>query len=192
MYLKEIKKILLESLELKQSLLTEENLLATIDELVEELVAHLKAGKSLYLCGNGGSAADALHIAAEFSGRFYLNRPGLSVEALNVNEAALTAISNDFGFEYLFARLLESKAKKGDMLWVFTTSGKSPNILKVLEKAKEMDVRTVAFSGQNTEELHLARQIIAVPSKVTPRIQEAHMLIAHIICELVENKMFNV
>lgn len=192
MHLKEIKSLIQESFELKQELLKDTKLLETVEVLVNDLVNHLKEGRSLYLCGNGGSAADALHIAAEFSGRFYLNRPALSVEALNVNEAALTAISNDFGFEYLFARLLESKAKEGDMLWVFTTSGKSPNILKVLEKAKEMDVLTVAFSGQNTEELNLANSIIAIPSKVTPRIQECHMLLAHIICELVEKKMFNV
>lgn len=192
MQLEEIKKLIEDSVKLKQSLLKDTELLKIVEVLVDDLLSHLKEGRSLYLCGNGGSAADALHIAAEFSGRFYLNRPALPVEALNVNEAALTAISNDFGFENLFARMLESKARNGDMLWVFTTSGKSQNILKVLEKAKEMNVLSVAFCGQNTEDLHLANQVIAIPSSVTPRIQECHMLLAHIICELVEKKLFNV
>jgi D-sedoheptulose 7-phosphate isomerase len=188
----EIKNSIQSSIHLKEAILKDELTLSKIEALVLSLSQHLTEGKRIWLCGNGGSAADALHIAAEFSGRFYLNRKALPVEALNVNEAALTAIANDFGFENLFARLLEAKANKGDVLWLLSTSGKSPNIINAAKKAIELGVQTIAFTGASQTELDaLVQQMIKIPSLETPRIQECHLMLGHIICEFVEKKMFN-
>ncbi|MEZ4929171.1 MAG: SIS domain-containing protein [Chitinophagales bacterium] len=187
-----IKHIIQESVLLKQKLLADKNTEETVEHLVVFLSQKLKKEQAVYLCGNGGSAADALHIAAEFSGRFYLNRKALPVEALNVNMAAITAISNDYGFEQVYARMLEAKATKGDVLWVFSTSGQSKNIIKVAEKAKEMGVAVVSFTGQKESILDsMADFSVKIPSEITPRIQECHLLLGHIICELVEQKLFN-
>ncbi|MCB9227864.1 MAG: SIS domain-containing protein [Chitinophagales bacterium] len=187
-----IQHIIQESVLLKQKLLADKNTEETVEHLVVFLSQKLKKEQAVYLCGNGGSAADALHIAAEFSGRFYLNRKALPVEALNVNMAAITAISNDYGFENVFARMLEAKATKGDVLWVFSTSGQSKNIIKVAEKAKEMGVAVVSFTGQKESILDsIADFSVKIPSEITPRIQECHLLLGHIICELVEQKLFN-
>lgn len=188
----EIKNSIQSSIHLKEAILKDELTLSKIEALVLSLSQHLTEGKRIWLCGNGGSAADALHIAAEFSGRFYLNRKALPVEALNVNEAALTAIANDFGFENLFARLLEAKANKGDVLWLLSTSGKSPNIINAAKKAIELGVQTIAFTGASQTVLDvLVQQMIKIPSLETPRIQECHLMLGHIICEFVEKKMFN-
>ena len=187
-----IQHIIQESVLLKQKLLADKNTEETVEHLVVFLSQKLKKEQAVYLCGNGGSAADALHIAAEFSGRFYLNRKALPVEALNVNMAAITAISNDYGFENVFARMLEAKATKGDVLWVFSTSGQSKNIIKVAEKAKEMGVAVVSFTGQKESILDsIADFSVKIPSEITPRIQECDLLLGHIICELVEQKLFN-
>lgn len=187
-----IQHIIQESVLLKQKLLADKNTEETVEHLVVFLSQKLKKEQAVYLCGNGGSAADALHIAAEFSGRFYLNRKALPVEALNVNMAAITAISNDYGFEQVYARMLEAKATKGDVLWVFSTSGQSKNIIKVAEKAKEMGVAVISFTGQKESILDsMADFSVKIPSEVTPRIQECHLLLGHIICELVEQKLFN-
>lgn len=181
-----------ESISVKEAILSNDILLDKIEQIVSFLTEKLKKGHAVYLCGNGGSAADALHIAAEFSGRFYLNRKALPVEALNVNMAAITAISNDYGFENVFARMLESKAKQGDVLWVLSTSGSSANIIKVAEKAKEMGVSLISFTGSKVSSLDSLTDIaIKIPSEITPRIQECHLLLGHIICELVEQKLFN-
>lgn len=187
-----IQHIIQESILLKQKLLADKDTEETVEHLVVFLSQKLKKEQAVYLCGNGGSAADALHIAAEFSGRFYLNRKALPVEALNVNMAAITAISNDYGFEKVFARMLEAKAKKDDVLWVLSTSGQSENIIKVAEKAKEMGVAVISFTGQKESILDLMADFsVKIPSEITPRIQECHLLLGHIICELVEQKLFN-
>lgn len=189
---KEIQHIIQESITLKQQLLSNETILLQMESMVSFLVEKLKNGHAMYLCGNGGSAADALHIAAEFSGRFYLNRRALPVEALSVNMAAITAISNDYGFENVFARMLESKAKQGDVLWVLSTSGTSANIIKAAEKAKDMNVKLIAFTGGKECPLdELADTLIKIPSEITPRIQECQLMLGHIICELVEKQLFN-
>lgn len=189
---KEISNIIKESIQLKELVLNDEALLTDIENVVQLILKTLKNNQQLFICGNGGSAADALHIAAEFSGRFYLNRRALPVEALNVNMAAITAISNDYGFNQVYARMLESKAKEGDLLWLLSTSGKSPNIIEVAKKAQELNVATIAFTGQNITELDdLVQQMIKIPSIDTPRIQECHLMIGHIICELVEKQLFN-
>ena len=145
----------------------------------------------MFFCGNGGSAADSQHLASEFSGKFYLDRKPLNAEALHVNSSYLTAIANDYSFTEVFARALEAKGSKADILVCLTTSGKSENILSVLKKAKEMEIITVCFLGNETKYTQQLTDIqISVPSIETPRIQEAHMLIGHIICEQVENQLF--
>jgi D-sedoheptulose 7-phosphate isomerase len=180
-----------ESIEVKTSLLNDALLLAQIEVAVDQIIAVFKRGNKLLLCGNGGSAADAIHLAAEFSGRYYLDRKPLNAEALNVNVAAITAVSNDYGFSLLFARMLEAKAQKGDLLWLFSTSGNSENIINAANKAKEIGVKTIAFTGENGGKLNnICDVVVKIPSKDTPRIQEAHIMLGHIICELVENKLF--
>ncbi len=180
------------SADLKKALIQDRELLLSVDQITRKFVDTLNTGNQILICGNGGSAADALHLAAEFSGRFYLDRKALPVEALNVNEAALTAIANDFGFDHLFARLLEAKAKKGDVLWLLSTSGKSPNIINAAKQAQKMGVEAVAFTGSAETELDASCSLkVKIPSTDTPRIQECHLLLGHIICELVEKKLFS-
>ncbi len=181
-----------ESIALQELLLKDEQVAKDLARVIDLLVDKFKQGQGLYLCGNGGSAADASHLAAEFSGRFYLNRKALPAETLSVNMAAVTAISNDFGFESLFARMLESKGKEGDVLWVLSTSGSSKNIIEVAKQAGEMGIAVVSFTGQKLSELDsLAAISVKIPSIDTPRIQECHMLLGHIICEQVEKQLFN-
>lgn len=180
-----------ESIDVKSQLLSNTLLLAQIEETVNQIVSVFQNGNKLLLCGNGGSAADAIHLAAEFSGRYYLDRKPLNAEALNVNVAAITAVSNDYGFSFLFARMLEAKAQKGDLLWLFSTSGNSENIINAANKAKEIGVKTIAFTGENGGKLNnICDVVVKIPSNDTPRIQEAHIMLGHIICELVENKLF--
>lgn len=178
--------LLIEALENDQSLM--ESLAAAIECLSEKL----SAGHKIHLCGNGGSSADAEHIAAELSGKFKLNRKALPAEALHVNLAALTAISNDYGYENVFSRLLEAKADLSDVLIVYTTSGKSPNILKAIQKARELQCVVICFTGSYTKELECFSDIIiSVPHTDTARIQEAHILLSHILCEELELKLFD-
>lgn len=180
-----------ESILLKQSVLESEAIISQISEIVTIIKNCFQQGNKLLLCGNGGSAADALHLAAEFSGRYYLDRKALNAEALNVNVAALTAVSNDYSFEKIFARLLEAKAEKDDVLWVFSTSGNSQNIIEAVVEAQKLHVKTIAFTGETGGKLNgLADLVIKVPSTDTPRIQELHMILGHIICELVEKELF--
>lgn len=186
-----IQKIIQENIALKTALLKDEVLMQHIETIITFLSTKISCNQQLFICGNGGSAADALHLAAEFSGRFYLNRKALPVEALNVNMAAITAISNDFGFEEVYARMLESKAKAGDVLWVLSTSGSSPNIIRAAEKAKELGVDVIAFTGEKQTALDaLSKFKVKIPSETTPRIQECHLLLGHIICEWVEKNLF--
>jgi D-sedoheptulose 7-phosphate isomerase len=188
----EIKHIITSSIQLKSEVLQSTPVIDSCTSFIEEICGALTSKQRLFFCGNGGSAADALHLAAEFSGRFYLNRAALPVEALSVNMAAITAISNDFGFDQVYARMLESKATKGDVLCVLSTSGQSINIINAAKKAKEMGVKVLALTGSLPSPLDaLADEIIKIPSSDTPRIQECHLMIGHIICELVEKKMFN-
>jgi D-sedoheptulose 7-phosphate isomerase len=180
-----------QSIEVKAKLLSDDTILSAVEEIVHSIVSAFRSNQKLLLCGNGGSAADALHLAAEFSGRYYLDRKPLNAEALNVNAAALTAVSNDYSFELLFARLLESKAVSGDVLWLFSTSGNSENIINAALKAREIGIVTIAFTGKSGGRLSgLCDLSVKVPSEDTPRIQEAHMLLGHIICELVEKELF--
>ncbi|MGB1247719.1 MAG: D-sedoheptulose-7-phosphate isomerase [Chitinophagales bacterium] len=189
---KRIEEILADSIAVKQSILQDDFMLSKIEKASQLIIDTYRNGGKLLLCGNGGSAADALHLAGEFCGRFYLDRKPLFAEALNVNIPTMTAIANDYSFEDVYARILEAKAQKGDVLLAISTSGFSPNILKTIDKAKELDVKTIGFTGKcggdmANKEIDV---LVNVPSKNTPRIQEAHITIGHIICELVEKELF--
>jgi D-sedoheptulose 7-phosphate isomerase len=160
--------------------------------VADTIVETYKNSGKLLLCGNGGSAADAQHIAAELSGRFYINRPPLNAEALHVNSSFITAIANDFSFNEVYSRSVEAFGKKGDVLIAISTSGNSENIIQAAIKAKEMGIIVVGFTGDTGGKLKdYCSYLLNVPSKITPRIQEAHILIGHIICEIVENNLFS-
>ncbi|MBC8301034.1 MAG: D-sedoheptulose 7-phosphate isomerase [Pelagibacterales bacterium] len=171
--------------------LNDKNLQANIEKIVEFSVKAFKDDKKILFCGNGGSASDAQHIAAELSGRFYTNRPPLYAEALHVNSSYMTAVANDFGYDETYARMLEACGRKGDILVGISTSGNSLNVVKALKKANELGLTTVGFTGSKGGEMNSICDImIKVPSDDTPRIQEVHILVGHIICQLIEEEMF--
>lgn len=187
-----IKKIISESVSVKNKVLGNEKLLKTIDEIVSLMVNALKNNNRIYFCGNGGSAADAQHLAAEFSGRFYLDRDALPAEALHCNTSYLTAVANDYSYDVVYARLIKGIANAGDVLVGLSTSGNSANIIKAFEVARQKSVITIGFTGETGGKMkELCDHLINIPSTDTPRIQESHMLIGHIICQLVEEKYFN-
>jgi D-sedoheptulose 7-phosphate isomerase len=186
-----IKHIIAESVSVKNKLLTDKNLIKSIEDITQLIVKTFKNGKRIYFCGNGGSAADAQHLAAEFSGRFYTDRVALPAEALHCNTSYLTAVANDYSFEMVYSRLIKGIANKGDVLVGLSTSGNSGNILKAFETAREKGVITIGFTGQTGGKLKdWSDFLINVPSQDTPRIQEAHILLGHIICQLVEEQYF--
>jgi len=160
--------------------------------LVSALLANrLRAGRTLFTCGNGGSAADAQHIAAELSGKFYLHRPGLPAVALTVNTSALTAIANDFSYDEIFSRQLEGLARPGDVLFALTTSGRSPNCRLAVEWARAHGVTTVAFTGSKGQDFAaLCDHAFVVPTDDTPHVQEAHITLGHALCALAEAALF--
>ena len=163
---------------------------ASISAIIECLVTALKSGGKILLCGNGGSAADAQHVAAEFVGRFAKERAAWPAIALTANSSTVTAIGNDYGFEYIFSRQVEALAKKGDVVVGISTSGNSENVLKALEEGKKRGCTTIGMTGKNGGKLRTLADIsISVPSDETPRIQETHILAWHIICELVEKEL---
>jgi len=179
------------SISVKQHILSDKALLETIDAVVEVITNAFKAGNKVLFCGNGGSAADAQHLAAEFSGRFYKNRKALPAEALHCNTSYLTAVANDYSYDVIYARLIDGIGVKGDVLLGFSTSGNSVNIIKAFEVAKSMDIITIGLTGASGGEMkQLSDFLLNVPSTTTPRIQESHILMGHIICELVEEKVF--
>lgn len=175
-----------------KKLASDQELTNTVMEISEKIISILQNNGGIYLCGNGGSAADAQHIATEFVSRFYKERPGLNAEALSVNTSTITAIGNDYSFERVFVRQLEAKAHKGDMVIGITTSGTSKNVLEALRYANKNKITSVLLMGgfENPELNGVADYIIKVPSLITPRIQEAHIFIGHVIAEYVEHKMF--
>ncbi|MFR9166720.1 MAG: SIS domain-containing protein [Dysgonomonas sp.] len=147
---------------------------------------------SVYFCGNGGSAADAQHLAAELSGKFYMDRNPLSAEALHCNTSFLTAVANDYSYDEIYARLIGGIGRKGDILFGLSTSGNSKNILKAIEKAKEKNIFSITLTGDSGGKMKESADIcICIPSDDTPRIQEAHITIGHIICEIVEESIFS-
>lgn len=188
---KKIKKIIQKSIDAKELLLNSDETIQQLQEIVLKISECFKAGKSLYICGNGGSASDAEHIAAELSGRFYLDRPALSCHALSSNNAYITAVANDYGYDEIYARLVGGWMTKGDILLGLSTSGNSKNVINAFTEAKKRNIFTISFLGKSTGQIGDISDIsINIQSEVTPRIQESHILIGHIICELVEETVF--
>ena len=186
-----IKSKIEESVKLKTSLLSNTAILNAINNIVDDIVNCYKNNGKVLWCGNGGSAADAQHLAAELSGRFYYDRPPLFSEALHVNTSYTTAVANDYSYDIIYSRLVEAMGKKGDVLIGLSTSGNSANVIKAIEKANNMGITTIAFTGQTGGKMNgLSNYLINIPSTDTPRIQECHMLLGHTICELVEMKLF--
>jgi D-sedoheptulose 7-phosphate isomerase len=179
------------SIAMKQSMLSSRELTSTMARVSEILVHALKQGKKALFFGNGGSAADAQHIAAEFVGRFAFDRPALPALALSVNSSCVTAIGNDYGFDLVFSRQLEALAGSGDVAIGISTSGNSPNVVRAMSTARKMELHTVALTGAAGGALRdKVDHCICAPSNETPRIQECHILVGHIISELVESEMF--
>lgn len=186
-----IKDRIKEAIKLKQVILKSDGLLSNINKTVTVLIECFKQKNKLLLCGNGGSAADAQHLAAEFTGGFYLDRTPLFAEALHVNTSYLTAVANDYSYDEVYSRLVKGKGKKGDILIGMSTSGNSDNIVKALEEAKKIGLITIALTGESGGNAREFSDIlINIPSNDTPRIQECHIMIGHIICELVEYELF--
>lgn len=186
-----IKNKILESVDVKKQIINDHILLQSIDLVTKKLICSFKEGGSVYFCGNGGSAADAQHLAAELSGRFYIDRNPLPAEALHCNTSFLTAVANDYSFDSIYARLISGIGKKEDILIGLSTSGNSKNILRAFEKCKEKGITTVALTGDTGGQMKSLVDIcLCVPSSDTPRIQESHIMIGHIICEIVEATLF--
>ena len=180
-----------QSIAAKQAIAADSDFLCRIEKAAEMIIQSLRGGGKIHFCGNGGSAADAQHLAAELSGRFYYDRPPLNAEALHCNTSYLTAVGNDYGYEHIFARLLRGTAKKGDVLVGISTSGNSKNILCAYDVCKELGVNIISMTGATGGKMkEMSDLLLNVPSTDTPRIQENHIMIGHIICELVESAMF--
>ena len=179
------------SIEVKQKLLDDKQLLNRITEIAYRIIDVYKDDGKVLFCGNGGSAADAQHLSAELSGRYYYDRPPLFAEALHVNTSYLTAVANDYSYDVIYERLLKAMGRKGDALIALSTSGNSKNVINALIQAKKIGMFTVGFTGEDGGKMKgLCDILIEVPSKDTPRIQECHMLIGHSICEIVEQGLF--
>ena len=173
------------------AMMADDAVISMVEKVAVICIDCLKAGGKILLAGNGGSAADSQHIAGEFVSRFYFDRPGLPAIALTTDTSILTAIGNDYGFERLFARQLESLGNEGDVFLAYSTSGASPNIVEALKTAREKGIVTVGLTGNREGAMcHLCDCLLEVPSADTPRIQEGHAVLGHIICELVEAALF--
>ncbi len=186
-----IKKIITASIETKQLVLQNDELIHTIEKVVDTIVNAFKNGNRVYFCGNGGSAADAQHLAAEFSGRFYTDRKALPAEALHCNTSYMTAVANDYSYDVVYSRIIDGIGEEGDVLVGLSTSGNSKNILNAFETARNKKITTIGFTGSTGGKMkYLSDHLVNVPSSDTPRIQESHILIGHIICQLVEENYF--
>ena len=186
-----IKQVIEESVSLKTLLLKDEAFLNEIEKVKDVMVKALKDGKKILWCGNGGSAADSQHLAAEFSGRFYYDRPPLRSEALHVNTSYLTAVANDYSYDVIYSRMVKAMGDKGDVLVGISTSGNSKNIVLAFEQAKENGMISIGFTGNGGGKMtEKADYILDIPSKDTPRVQECHIMVGHILCELVEAEIF--
>jgi D-sedoheptulose 7-phosphate isomerase len=186
-----IKQIISSSIAVKQAVLGDSMLLETVENISKEMVTCLKNGNRIYFCGNGGSAADAQHLAAEFSGRFYTDRKALPAEALHCNTSYLTAVANDYSYDVVYSRLIDGIANKGDVVVGLSTSGNSGNIVKAFEVARGKRVITVGFTGKEGGKMKpLSDFLLNVPSTDTPRIQESHIMLGHIVCQMVEELYF--
>lgn len=185
-----IKKKIIEHADVFNKIMENDNIIKQIEAVAKDIYRILDDNGRILLCGNGGSASDAQHIAAEFVGRFQKERSALDVETLTVNTSTLTAVANDYGYEKVFSRQVKAKGRKGDMFIGITTSGKSANVIEALKVAKEINMTTVLMMGDfDCIYSDYCDYVIAVPSKVTARIQEGHIFIGHTIAECVENQM---
>jgi D-sedoheptulose 7-phosphate isomerase len=183
--------IIAASIAVKQQVLEDSAMQQRIADAVDAITAAFKKGNKVLFCGNGGSAADAQHLAAEFSGRFYIDRKALPAEALHCNTSYLTAVANDYHYDVIYSRLLDGIGVEGDVIVGLSTSGNSRNIVKAFEMARSKNIITVGLTGATGGAIKdLSDFLFNVPSTDTPRIQESHILIGHIICELVEEKIF--
>jgi D-sedoheptulose 7-phosphate isomerase len=181
------------SIKVKEQILEDAEMIARLEKAVGIIVDALRKGNRIWFCGNGGSAADAQHLAAEFSGRFYIDRMALPAEALHCNTSYLTAVANDYSYEVIYSRLVEGICSKGDVLIGLSTSGNSGNIVKAFETAREKGIFTVGLTGSTGGKLKdLSDLLFNVPSADTPRIQESHIMLGHIICQYVEEMYFAV
>ncbi len=179
------------TIETKNKILSDPELLSLIGKAAEEMITAFNSGKKVLFCGNGGSAADAQHLAAELSGKYYLDRDPLPAEPLNINTSFLTAVANDLSYDQVFSRLIKAVGKQGDVLVALSTSGKSPNILRALQTARDLGMITIGLSGETGGKMgEFCKYLIKVPSVDTPRIQESHTLIGHIVCDIVEKSIF--
>ena len=186
-----IRSIIQASIDAKKKMLEDEEMITTIHSSVDIITAAFKAGNKILFCGNGGSAADAQHLAAEFSGRFYKDRHALPAEALHVNTSYMTAVANDYSFDVVYSRMISGIGRKGDVLIALSTSGNSINILNAIKAAKEQGMTTIGFTGHSGGKMKAECDLLLnVPSSDTPRIQETHILVGHIICQLVEQEYF--
>jgi D-sedoheptulose 7-phosphate isomerase len=180
-----------DSIATKQAILDDPALLAAVARAADVLLHTFRADGKVLFCGNGGSAADAQHLAAELSGRFYFDRPPLFAEALHVNTSYTTAVANDYGYDAVFARMVEAAGRPGDVLVALSTSGNSPNILRAVETARQRGMKVIGMTGTSGGRMKDACDVLLnVPSGDTPRIQEAHILLGHILCQLVEQTLF--
>ena len=187
-----IKEHILKSINVKQKLSEDAVFLSKIEQIANDMVNCYNNGGKVLFCGNGGSAADAQHLAAELSGRYYIDRPSLFAEAIHVNSSYITAVANDYSYDEIYSRYISGAGKQGDMLIAISTSGNSTNIVNAVKVAKDNKMTTVAFTGDTGGQLKdLADYLLNVPSKDTPIVQESHIMIGHIICEIVEEKLFS-
>ena len=186
-----IKDIISASITVKQQLLEDEKIISTLTDCVTVIADAFTKGNKVLFCGNGGSAADAQHLAAEFSGRFYIDRDALPAEALHCNTSYLTAVGNDYSYDVINSRIIKGIGNKGDILIGLSTSGNSANVVKAFEMAKQKEMITIGFTGFTGGAMkEISDYLLNVPSTDTPRIQESHILLGHIICELVEARLF--
>lgn len=186
-----IGEIIKKSIEVKQSILNDIELQNTILKSVDVISESFRLGNRVMFCGNGGSAADAQHLAAELSGRFYKDRKALPADALHCNSSYLTAVANDYSYDSIYSRLVDGTMKRGDILIGISTSGNSKNIVSAFEVANKKNIITIGLTGKDGGLIgQLSDYLLNIPSDDTPRVQESHILIGHIICELVELKLF--
>ena len=189
--MQKIKDIIQASIDVKTKILADDKILQTIKDCTNLIVSAFEKGNKVLFCGNGGSAADAQHLAAEFSGRFYTDRDSLPADALHCNTSYITAVANDYSYDVIYSRILKGIGNAGDVLVGLSTSGNSKNIIKAFEVAREKKMTTIAFTGASGGKLKsLSDFLINVPSEDTPRIQESHIMLGHIICQFVEEIYF--
>ncbi len=190
--IEKIQKSISQSISVKEMILNDTPMLQTLEAICLEAVEGYTNGKKILIAGNGGSAADAQHIAAELVARFYFDRAALAAIALTTDSSILTAVGNDYGFESLFSRQIEAHGQEGDIFIALSTSGNSPNILQAIQSAKQRGVKIVGFTGAKEGKMDtLCDYIIKAPSTDTPRIQEAHIMLGHIFCQMVEEQIFS-